>query len=234
MGERTRWAVVALVGVVCVIVAVGLTVWTVDGGAPASSARVTTVRPGATSPGETLNAYAYRTSSRFGEQVVVSVDRGTVSVTGPRLDRAVYYGFVGLLMLTWAAVPVALAAAILFRRWRWLWWIPVAFLANWLVALVGAAALWELPNVSSISAPGGLTRVSFPASSVRDVTVGPGWSRNGIGIAIWPFVLPVDGLAKGHAVTFEAPSGDSGRYVVYALHFYTPAEAARFRTLLGR
>ncbi len=234
MSDRARWAMVALVGVISVIVAVGLTVWVVDGGAPSGAAHVTMVRIGEPSPGTEFHAYQYRTSSRFGEQVLVSVDHGAVYVTGPRVDRTMYYGFIGLLMLTWAAVPVVILAALLFRRWRWLGWIVVVFVLNWAVGLLGAASLWELPNASAIEAPGGLARVSFPASSVRDVKVGAGWSRNGIAIAIWPFVPAVDSLAKGHAVSFEAPSGDSGRYVVYALHFYTPAEAARFRQLLGK
>jgi hypothetical protein len=67
---------------------------------------------------------------------------------------------------------------------------------------------------------------------VRDVKIGPGWSRNGLAAAIPHFVPVIDSLAAGHVVSFEAPSGDTGRTVVYALHFYTPAEAARFAKLL--
>jgi hypothetical protein len=233
MSVRTRWLLVVLAGVVSIVTAVGITVWIVDSGAAARAARVTSVRPGTSSPGTTFTAYHYRTSSRFGGQVAVSVSDGTVYVTGPRLDRTSYYGFIGLLMLTWAAIPPLLAAAVLFRRWRLLWWLPAIFVINLVAGALGAATLWEIADMASIEAPGGLTRVSFPVSAVRDVKVGPGWSREGLALAIWPFVPAIDQVAKTHAVSFQAPGGESGRTVVYAMHFYTPADAERFVKLLS-
>ena len=86
---------------------------------------------------------------------------------GPRVGRPVYYGFVGMLMLTWALVPPLVLAAVLFRRWRLLWWLPAIVVADLALGALGAAALWELPDVASVQAPEGLARVSFPASSVR-------------------------------------------------------------------
>lgn len=93
--------------------------------------------------------------------------------------------------------------------------------------------LWETSAAGAMQEPGGFARIVFPLASVRDVRVGKGWSRGGIGAVIWPVVKGIDSLAKDHAVSFEGPDPVTGRYVVYAIHMYDKADAEKLAGLLG-
>ena len=224
MSERMRWLIVVLVGIASVIVAVAVTVWIVDGGAPSAAARVTVVRPGASSPGVAFHGYQYRTSSRFGEQVLVSVGDGTVYVTGParRTPRL-------LRLHRHAHAHVGARAAPGTGRG------PVPQMAP---AVVAAGGRRGQPRARRSWGGGSL------GAAQHRVDPGAGGARAGLvprlvraRRADRPRLVPRRAGHRDLAVRagdrpagqgprrlVPAPSGDSGRYVVYAMHFYTPAE----------
>ena len=52
-------------------------------------------------------------------------------------------------------------------------------------------------------------------------------------LLILPYVAGINSLAEGFCVSFEAPDGETGRDVVFALHMQSPDEARRLAGLLG-
>ena len=149
-----------------------------------------------------------------------------VSVSGPRLSPGLYAFFIGGQVLLMLLVYVALLAALVNWDWRYL---PVAlglFVGNFVFTLACAGGLWALPDVMAIATPGTLDKVTVPLSSVRDVRVGPGWDRQGIGFVIGGAVRAVDSQAGDKTVSFLAPDPATGRYVTYGVCAYTSEEAA--------
>jgi hypothetical protein len=64
---------------------------------------------------KSFEAYSYRTSSRFGSRVEVSIDDGNVTVTGPRVGVLIHrVWIVAQVVLFWSTIPVLLAAALLW------------------------------------------------------------------------------------------------------------------------
>ncbi|MBE0416834.1 MAG: hypothetical protein IBX63_03630 [Coriobacteriia bacterium] len=229
MDANTAWTT----GVLALLV-LAWTVWltrsVVLGGARDNRGReLEGVRPGAAErEPDTVTAYHYRTSSRFGEYVQLRFHGGVLQVSGRRLGVGGYCFFIGLQVLLMALVPVALAAAVLAADWCWVLAAVALFAAFAFASSAMAGGFWEGPGIAACQEPATLSRVEFPLESVSDISIGTGWARNRLAIVIWPFVKSIDALAAGHAVSFEAPDPVSGRRVVYAMHFYTAEEAAEF------
>ncbi|MGA9348850.1 MAG: hypothetical protein WBW48_08600 [Anaerolineae bacterium] len=179
-----------------------------------------------------FKAYSYRTSSRFGSRVRVSVDGQTVSVTGPRVGVIIYRLWIAAqLVLFWAIVPVLLVAAVLWD-WRYLVVALVLAIAHWAVSTFGAVCLWELENVKAFTAGTEGQTTTFAVSAVKRVTVGRGWARKGLWLVIAPYVAGINKMAEGYAVSFEAPAGERDEDMVYALHMQTKEEAQALVRLL--
>jgi hypothetical protein len=179
-----------------------------------------------------FEGYAFRTNSRFGSRVRISADGEMVSVRGPRVGRWIYAFWFGMqFVLLWLA-PVCLIAGILFLDWRF------ALLAVGLVAVqgllgaLGVAAFWELASISGVFF--GVDQVAtFPLSAIKEVKIGRGWARKGVRWII-PHVVPgIDQMAKGRAVSFEAPDGETGRECAYALLMWNEEDAAKLAKLLA-
>jgi hypothetical protein len=179
-----------------------------------------------------FEGYSYRTSSRFGSRVEVSVKDGMVSVTGPRIGVLVYrLWIVTQAILLWLTVPALLAALVLWD-WRYLAVAVGLFLLHYGISSIGAVAPWEGATVVQFLGTEGYPKTSFPLSAVRRVMIGRGWARNGLWLVI-PWVVPqIDRVAEGHTVSFEAPDGEAGRGAVYALHMRTEADASALAALL--
>jgi len=229
-----------LVPVVLLVAALAWTVWltrqVVRGGVPDDRGReVDGVRPGAAEcePG-VVTAYHYRTSSRFGEYVQLRVAEGVLRISGRRLDTGTYTFFIGLQVLLMALAPAALVSSAVSGTWWMALAGAVSFVAFFPASAAMAAGLWEGPGIAACQEPATLPRIEFPLEAVGDIRLGPGWSRNRLGWVVWPFVKPIDALAAGHAVSFEAPDPVTGRRVVYAMHFYNTEEAAQFVEALER
>ena len=179
-----------------------------------------------------FKAYSYRTSSRFGSRVGVSVDGQTVSVTGPRVGAIIYRLWIAAqLVLFWAIVPVLLVAVVLWD-WRYLVVALVLAVAHWAVSTFGAVCLWELENVKTFTAGTEGQTTMFAVSAVKRVTVGRGWARKGLWLVIAPYVAGINKMAEGYAVSFEAPDGERNGSAVYALHMQTKEEAQALVRLL--
>ena len=59
-----------------------------------------------------------------------------------------------------------------------------------------------------------------------------GWARNGLWLAI-PHIVPwLNKVSEGVCVSFEAPDGNTGRDVVFALMMQTPEDAETLTGLL--
>jgi hypothetical protein len=75
--------------------------------------------------------------------------------------------------------------------------------------------------------------VTFLLHTVKRIKIGSGWARKGMWLLILPYVAGINSLAEGFCVSFEAPSGKSGREVVYAMHMQSQDKAQTLARLLG-
>jgi hypothetical protein len=178
-----------------------------------------------------FDGYGYRTSSRFGSWSRITVDGETVSITGPRVGVLPYRLWLVAQLLLLALVVPAVLAGVAARDWRYLLLVPALLVLHWYVGVMGAAGLWELANMTAIGS--GHPTHTFPVGSVRRVKIGPGWARRGLWLVILPYVAGINKMAEGHAVSFEAPAGDTEGDAVYAFHMNTEEEARQLATLLG-
>jgi len=184
-------------------------------------------------PKKSFEAYSYRTSSRFGGRVEVLVDDGNVTVTGPRVSVLVHRAWiVAQVALFWSTVPALLAAAILWN-WRFLALALGLQVVHWALGTFGAVSFWELANVNAFTAGRAGETTEFRVSDVKDVRIGRGWARHGLWLAIPLYVPGLNQMSKGYCASFEAPDGERGRNVVYALHMRTTEEAEALAALLG-
>jgi len=182
---------------------------------------------------EVFEAYSYRTSSRFGSRVKVSIHEGMVVVTGPRVGVLIYrLWIVAQVIVFWLIVPALLAAAVLWD-WRYLVLALALAVIHWAIGTFGAVSFWELANVNAFSEGTMGTTVEFPVSAVKGVKIGRGWARNGLWLVV-PLYMPVlNRMAEGYCVSFEAPERETGRDTVYALHMQTRGIAQSLAYLLG-
>lgn len=178
----------------------------------------------------TFDGYGYRTGSRFGSWTKVTVQEGTVSVTGPRVGVVPYRLWLAAQVLLLVLMVPALVGAVVFLDWRYLAIAVVLLAAHFFVGSLGAAALWEMANMFAIGS--GHPTHSFPVSAVRQVKIGPGWARNGLWLVILPYVAQIDKASEGHCVSFEAPAGDTSGDAVYAFHMHTAEDARALAALL--
>ena len=180
-----------------------------------------------------FEAYSYRTSSRFGSRVKVSIDGGIVAVTGPRVGVLTYRLWIVVqLIVFWLIVPALLAAAGLWD-WRYLVLALVLAVIHWAIGTFGAVSFWELANVNAFSEGTMGTTVEFPVSAVKGVKIGRGWARNGLWLVIPLYMPGLNRMAEGYCVSFEAPERETGRDAVYALHMQTKGMAQSLANLLG-
>ena len=181
-----------------------------------------------------FEAYSYRTSSRFGSRVRVSVDDQTVSVTGPRVGVVIYRLWIAAqVVLFWLMVPVLLATVALWD-WRYLVVALVLAVAHWALSTFGAVSLWELENVKAFTAGTRGQTTTFAVSAVKRVMVGRGWARKGLWLVIPLYVAGINKMAEGYTVSFEASDGETDGDAVYALHMQTEEEAQALVRLLDK
>ena len=180
----------------------------------------------------TFETYSYRTSSRFGSRVKVSVADEAVTVTGPRVISLIYRLWTGVQIgLFWLIIPM-LFAAILFGDWRFLVLALILAITHWFVGGAGAGCLWEMENLTAFTVGVFGKTISFPVKEVKDVKIGRGWARKGLWLVIPLFVAGVNKWAEGYCVSFEAPDGERGKKVVYAFHMRTQEDALSLAKLL--
>lgn len=225
MTDSVRYVVLGVAVIAALVATVLVTRHVVWGGEPATEGTVEGIRPGADDAGA-LTAYHYRVTARYGFFVKLHTEGDTVSISGPRLAPGAYAFFIGGTTLLMMLALVAALAAALFLDWRYLAGATGLAVAYFVFSLACAAGLYSMPDSAAMKAPGLHDKVTFPVSSVRDVEIGPGWDRQGIGFVIFAFVKGVDSMAGDNSVSFQAPDPTTKRYVTYAVCTYTEKEAA--------
>ena len=164
-----------------------------------------------------FEVFGFRTNSRFASRLNVSVNDQMVSVTGPRVGATVYRIWITLQAVFLAlALPILIAAIVLWD-WRYLVAALGSLLVYWVISAVGAVALWEYENFVSFDRAGHQNN-SFPTSSVKRVTIGRGWARNGLSLILLPFIAGLNKSSEGRVVSFEAPDGQTAKDSVYAFY----------------
>ena len=179
-----------------------------------------------------FEAYSFRVSARFGSRVQILVSKDTVTISGPRLSPSAYTLWVAVQAVLLVLVILALLGTLVFRDWRGLIVTLLLLLAHLAASGFGAGCLWELANLTAfINGTSGET-VTFPLASVKQIKVGAGWARRGMWLLILPYVAGINSPAEGFCISFEAPDGEAGREVVYALHMHSRGEAQALPRLL--
>jgi hypothetical protein len=177
-----------------------------------------------------FNGYSYRTSSRFGGRVQLSVDHTTVSVTGPRVGVLTYRLWIALMVVLLWLTPASLLAAAIVSDWRYLILALVLFLAHWGVSGVGAGSLWGIADLAAFMAGEEGETTSFASGTVKRVRLGRAWGRK-----LW-FVIPhfiaMNTVPAGQVVSWEAPDGATGTDAVYAIVFPSEEDGTALQALL--
>lgn len=171
-----------------------------------------------------FEVYGYRTSSRFGSRLKISVKNGMVTVTGPRVPVTIYRLWITIQLIFLASVLPMLIVAVVLWNWIYLVIALALFITYYTFSSVGAVALWEYQT--SLAPERGFQTASFPVSTIKRVKIGRGWSRNWLWLVILPFVALINKISEGLVVSFEAPDDETSKDVVYAL-LTSNNEAAR-------
>lgn len=190
-----------------------------------------------------FTAYSFRTSSRFGSRIQLSVTDGVVTVTGRRIPRMLRDAWIGMQA---GIMGAFLARLLLGRRGK-----ARLFTLEWLVASFGALLLWW----PSERGPGGMLHGvtpefraagtemagrrydswSFRITDVSDVRVTPFYARRGLWYVAWPWQL-IEYVLPGHdsVVVFDVAVSDEAprEQLVFALNLDTAEEARSLAAVL--
>ena len=185
------------------------------------------VPPGA----RVFDGWSYRMGARFAGRVRIAVYPDSVAVAGPRVPSGIYKVWVWLQSLLLAAVFPALAAAIVLLDWRYLLWAIGLFVLSFAVSM-GGAGLWPgLGELTAEDEEGRLKALVYPRSAIRDVNIGKGWSKGGFEVILFPYLVGINKMAEGRAVSFFAPD-ETGHEVRFALDMYAESKAKELAGLL--
>ena len=178
-----------------------------------------------------FDGFSYRMTARYAGRVRVVVTDDTLTVAGPRAPRALYVLWIWLQGLTLALVPPALVLAAVKLDWRALLLGIGIMLASTLIMAIGAG-VWPGMGETVFVGEGRFDATEIPLDEVRNVTLGTDWARDGMRLVIAPYAGGIDGLAKGRAVSFNAPDGE-GRDAGWSIHMLTDADAQALYELLA-
>jgi len=187
---------------------------------------------GATIPegARAFDGWSYRVGARFAGRVRVVVREDRVSVAGPRVPSGLYRVWIATQALLLALVAPALVAAVLRLDWHWAVAAVAIFVVSWAISM-GGAGLW--PGLGELDAveTGHFKALEFPRAAVSEVDVGPGWSKGGMNVVLFPYKAAVDAMAGTRAVSFFAPD-EQGHEVRFAFHMTSDADARELAALL--
>ena len=179
------------------------------------------------------SAYHYRTSSRFGSRVKLTISGKDLTVNGPRISPLPYWIWIytqsALLLLVIPAivVPIALGRPIFILL------VLAVLLIHNSVGAIGATALWEYSVAMDFSGDTNNSITEIPLKDIRDIRVGKGWERKGLWFVI-PYVIPlINTISKDVCISFEAYDNITKKDVVYALLFRNSKEAKEFLQIVS-
>jgi len=179
-----------------------------------------------------FDGFSYRVTARYAGRMRVVVREDTITIAGPRAPRGLYVLWVWLQGLTLALVPPALVLAAVKLDWRVLLLAIGVFILSALFMAIGAG-VWPGMGETVFVGEGRFDATEIPLSAVRNVKVGEGWARDGMQLVIAPYVPGINQLAKGYAVSFNAPDGE-GRDASWAVHMLSKEDATELQSLLSR
>jgi hypothetical protein len=179
-----------------------------------------------------FEGYHYRTSSRFGNRVEISIDEKAFSITGPRIGVGIYKTWILIQAVLLFLIIPAIIFPIIFGAPIYLLIILALLFLHYVISAVGAVALYELANFLAFDKNKKGDNETFKIADIRDIRIGKGWERNGLWFVI-PYVIPMINMAvKGRCVSFEAPDSVTGKDVVYAFHMHSEKETQTLVDLL--
>ncbi len=177
-----------------------------------------------------FEVYGYRTSSRFGSRLKISVKNGMVTVTGPRVPVTIYRLWIIIQSFLLASVLPMLIVAVVLWNWIYLVVALILFITYFTFSSVGAVALWEYQT--SLAPERGFRTASFLVSAIKRVKIGRGWARNWLWLVILPFVTQINKISEGLVVSFETPDDETGKDAVFALLTSNNEEARSLAKIL--
>jgi hypothetical protein len=183
-----------------------------------------------------FSGYSFRTSSRFGSNVEISVGDGVVTVTGRRIPRWQRDAWIGMQ----AGLGTLILTRFLFRRRG----VARAVFWQWVVAAFGALLLWwpsergprglvhgvspDFRAEGTEMAAAGYSSWAFRLGDVSDVRVTPWYSRRGLWYAAWLWNLAILAF-PGHdrVVVFDVVVSDESprEQAVFAIQMDSAEEA---------
>ena len=180
-----------------------------------------------------FEGYHYRTSSRFGGRIEISINEECVSITGPRIGVGIYKAWILIQAVLLFLIIPAIIFPIIFGVPIYLLIILALLFLHYTISAVGAIALWELANVLAFDKNKKGDRETFSIVDIKDIRIGKGWERNGLWFVI-PYVIPmINMMSEGLCVSFEAPDSVTGKDVVYAFLLHSKEETKTFVDLLN-
>jgi hypothetical protein len=179
-----------------------------------------------------FEGYHYRTSSRFGNRVEISIDEKTFSITGARIGVGIYKTWILIQAILLFLIIPAIIFPIIFGAPIYLFIILALLFLHYVISAVGAVALYELANFLAFTKNKKGGNETFKVADIKDIRIGKGWERNGLWFVI-PYVIPmINMVIEGMCVSFEAPDNVTGKDVVYAFHMHSKEETKNLVDLL--
>ena len=179
-----------------------------------------------------FEGYHYRTSSRFGNRVEISINKESVSITGPRIGVGIYKAWILIQAVLLFLIIPSIIFPIIFGAPIYLLIILALLFLHYVISAVGAVALWELANFLAFDKDKKGDNETFKIVDIKDIRIGKGWERNGLWFVI-PYVIPmINMMSEGLCVSFEAPDSVTGKDVVFAFHMHSKEEIKTFVDLL--
>ena len=125
-------------------------------------------------------------------------------VAGPRVPDALYWAWIWTQGIVLALVAPMLAMAVASRDGRRALAALAIFVVSWATAVVGAG-LW--PGLGELAAveSGRFRALEVPIATIRAVDVGPGWSKGGLEVVLFPYRAAIGAMAALRAASFFGP-----------------------------
>lgn len=181
---------------------------------------------------QVFEGYHYRTSSRFGSRVRITMDKEQMSVTGPRIGPSIYRAWILVQSVLLFLIIPAIVFPLVFARPVYLLLIPGLLFMHYAISGTGAVILWEGADVMAFTDGRMGDTETFRLAGIRDIRVGKGWERNGLWLVI-PYVIPIiNRVTAGLCISFEAPDSVTGEERVYAFLLHSRQETERFMDIV--
>ncbi len=179
-----------------------------------------------------FEGYHYRTSARFGSRIDISIHKGSVSITGPRVGVGIYKTWISIQVVLLFLIIPAIILPIILGSPIYLLIILALLFIHYAISGTGAIILWEGANVAAFTNNKKGETETFQIADIKDVRIGKGWERKGLWFVI-PYVIPIiNKISAGLCVSFEAPDIVTGKDVAYAFLLHSKEEAKDLVALL--